>query len=121
MKAWAGLVLCAWPLLAAAGDTGGITTLYTRDPIACSFAFAHGLYGQVVQDGVVKNRQSDIDFGRYASDQFSAGIEGGRLGAIIDLGTALELQRRYGHMETVGNPQGFSSLRISNGKVVLGT
>jgi hypothetical protein len=121
MKAWAGLVLCAWPLLVAAGDMGGIATLYTRDPIACSFAFGDGLYGQVMQDGIVKNRQSDIDFGRYATDQFSAGIEGGRLGAIVDLGTALELQRRYGYPETVGNPQGFSSLRISRGKVVVGT
>ena len=121
MKKWAALVLCVWPVLAAASDTGGIATLYTRDPIACSFAFGDGLYGQVVQDGVVKNRQSDIDFGRYAPDQFSAGIEGGRLGAIVDLGSGLDLQRRYGNLETVGNPQGFTSVRLSQGKIVVGT
>ncbi len=121
MKAWAGLMLCAWPLLASAAETGGIATLYTRDPIACSFAFGDGLYGQVVENGVVKNRQSDIDFGRYATDQFSAGVEGGRLGAIVDVGTALELQRRYRYSETVGSPQGFSSLRIAGGKVVVST
>jgi hypothetical protein len=122
MKAWAGLLmLCTWPLLAAAGEVGGITTLYALDPVACSFSFGEGSYGQVVQDGVVKNRQSDIDFGRYGTDQFSAGIEGGRLGAIVDLGTAVDLQRRYSYPETVGNPQGFSSLRISGGKLVVGT
>jgi hypothetical protein len=120
MMIWAGLVLFAWPLLAPAGEVGGITTLYALDPVACSFSFGDGIYGQVVQDGVVKNRQSDIDFGRYGSDQFSAGLEGGRLGAIVDLGTAVDLQRRYSYPETVGNPQGFSSLRVSGGKLVVG-
>ena len=121
MKALAGLVLCAWPLLAAGGEMGGIATLYARDPVACSFSFGEGIYGQVVQDGVVKNRQSDIDFGRYGADQFSAGVEGGRLGAIVDLGTAVDLQRQYSYPETVGNPQGFSSLRFTAGKLMVGT
>lgn len=37
----------------------------------------------------------------------------------MDLGSAAELQKRYGYSETVGAGQGFASLRSENGKVFI--
>ena len=112
-------LLCAFAVTATASDARGIVTLYALDPLASTFSFGDGDFGHVIQDGIAKNRNSDIDFGQYNPDKFSVGIEGERLGAIVDLGTAAGLQRRYGYRETVGNPQGFSSLRLVEGKLVI--
>ena len=99
--------------------TGGIVTLYALDPLARTFCFADGKDGHVVQNNEVKNRCSDIDFNNYNTDAFSIGVEGGRFGRIIDLGNATELRQRYGFEETVGNGQGFASLRVEGGRVVI--
>jgi len=99
--------------------TGGIVTLYALDPLARTFCFADGKDGGVVENNEVRNRCSDIDFNNYNSGAFSIGIEGGRVGRIIDLGNATELKQKYGYEETVGNGQGFASLRIEDGEVVI--
>lgn len=102
-----------------AGMKGGIMTLYALDPLAHTFCFADGGNGLVFQDGEVRNRCSDVDFGNYKADSFSVGIEGGRVGAIVDLGGASDLARRYGYEETVGGGQGFASLRAESGRAYI--
>jgi hypothetical protein len=109
---------------ASAGKTtsparGGITTLYARDPITRTLCFNDGQGGHVFQEGEVRNRCSHLDFSAYAADGFSVGVQGGNVGRIVDLGTADELQRRYGYSETVGKGQGFASLGARGGKVFV--
>ena len=38
---------------------------------------------------------------------------------LLDLGTPLELKAKHGYTETVGNGQGFASLHVKNGKVMI--
>jgi len=97
----------------------GLVTLYQRDPLAAKVSFATGAYGSVFQDHQVKNQQSDLDFGHYHANQFSVGIEGGRVGAIVDLGTPETLQQEYGYRESVGGGQGFASIRMEKGRLVI--
>lgn len=98
----------------------GLATLYYHDPLSHSMSFASGREGGMFQDHMVKNHGSDIDFGHYVSDAFTIGIEGGRRGAIIDLGSATDLKKQYGYSETVGSGQGFASIRLDgNGFVIL--
>jgi hypothetical protein len=99
--------------------TGGIVTLYALDPLARAFCFADGRDGMIFQNNEVKNRCSDIDFNSYNASSLTVGIEGGRVGRIIDLGNPTELRQRYGYEETVGNGQGFASLRVEDGKLVI--
>lgn len=99
--------------------TGGIVVLYALDPLARTFCFADGKDGHAFQDNEVRNRCSDIDFNNYNAGSFTVGVEGGRNGRIIDLGSVTELRQRYGYEETVGNGQGFASLRVEDGKVVI--
>ncbi|NNM25131.1 MAG: hypothetical protein HKO59_03930 [Phycisphaerales bacterium] len=93
----------------------GLTTLYAHDPIARALSFSDGRYGAMIQDHEVRNRNSDIDFGGYVAGAFSVGIEGGREGAIVDLGHADTLGERYGFRETVGGGQGYASIRFVEG------
>ena len=98
---------------------GGLTTLYALDPLASSFCFADGKDGRVFQQNETRNRCSDLDFGSYAAGGLSVGVEGGRVGVIIDLGDANGLRERYGFPETVGNGQGFASLHAEGDKVFV--
>ena len=98
---------------------GGVVTLYALDPLSRTFCFADGRDGHVFQNHEVQNRCSDIDFNNYNAGGLSVGIEGGRVGTIIDLGNGNELRQRYGYEETVGNGQGFASLRAEDGRVVI--
>ncbi len=95
----------------------GLTTLYAADPIGRTMNFTDGAYGGIIQDNMVKNRNSDIDFGGYLRNGFSVGIEGGRQGAIVDLGLAASLGSRYGFEETVGGGQGYASIRLIEGEL----
>ena len=101
--------------------SGGIATLYALDPLARTFCFADGREGGVFQNNGTFNRCSDIDFNTYNEGSFTVGIEGGRIGAIVDLGTATELEKRYGYdkSETFGKGQGFASLRVENNRVLI--
>ena len=98
---------------------GGVVTLYALDPLSRTFCFADGKDGHVFQKYEVRNRCSDIDFNNYNAGGFSVGIEGGRVGRIIDLGNFNELRLKYGYDETVGNGQGYASLHIEEGRVVI--
>lgn len=96
-----------------------LTTLYGLDPIARTMNFTDGAYGGVIQDHEVKNAQSDIDFNCYLRNGFTVGIEGGREGAIVDLGPSRELGERFGFSETVGRGQGFTSIRFVDGTLQI--
>jgi len=98
---------------------GGVATLYALDPLAPSFCFRDASAGMVFQQHEVRNRCSDVNYNTYYAEHFAVGVEGGRVGAIIDLGTAVELKKAYGFDETVGNPQGFASIHVENGKLVI--
>ncbi len=98
---------------------GGVATLYALDPLARTFCFADGREGGVIQQNETRNRCSDIDFNAYNESSLTVGVEGGRSGTIIDLGSASELEKRYGYGETVGKGQGFASLRVENDRVLI--
>ena len=104
---------------AEAEGRGGIATLYALDPLAGALCFADGKDGRVFQDNEARNRCSDLDFGGYSAGGFSVGVEGGRVGVIIDLGDAAELESRYGYRETVGKSQGFASLHAEGGRIFV--
>jgi hypothetical protein len=103
----------------ASKEAGGITTLYALDPLSNSFCFGDSKDGHVFYNNEVRNRCSDVDFGNYRAGSLSVGIEGGRLGTIVDLGSAVELGKKYGYEETVGNEQGFASLRRGGDKAIV--
>src|SRR5882672_3772443 len=98
---------------------GGVATLYALDPLAQSFCFRDGGVGHVFQQNEVRNRCSDINYHSYYAEQFAVGIEGARVGAIVDLGTTEDLKKEYGYEETVGAGQGFASVHFENGKLVI--
>lgn len=98
---------------------GGVVTLYALDPLSQSFCFRDAGAGLTFYQHEVRNRCSDINFSNYYAEHFAVGIEGGRVGAIVDLGTADDLKKKYGYEETVGNGQGFASVHLKDGKFVI--
>jgi hypothetical protein len=121
-----GLLACLIPAIARtqpAADTdsmiyGGVSTLYALDPLSSTLSFTDGKPGHVILNNRRFNRNSDINFGNYLKDGFSVGIEGGRYGTLIDLGTAEEFAKRNGFQETVGNGQGYASLHFEKDQLV---
>ncbi len=97
----------------------GIVTLYSRDPLAQTLNLESGEFGRIFQEHCVRNRASDIDFDQYTKGAFSVGIEGGREGKIVDLGSPAELQSRYGYKEKLGGGQGFASIRRAGGEIQI--
>jgi hypothetical protein len=98
---------------------GGVITLYALDPLAQSFCFRDAGDGKVFQQHEVRNRCSDLNYNSYYAEHFAVGVEGARLGAIVDLGTAEDLKKEYGYEETVGHGQGFASVHLEDGKIVI--
>ncbi|UJR20109.1 hypothetical protein I4U23_023243 [Adineta vaga] len=96
-----------------------IVSLYALDPLARTFGFDEGKYGHIILNWTVYNQGSDIDFNTYNKGNFTVGIEGGRIGIIIDLGSSADLQRRYKYKETVGNGQGFASIHRQNAILLI--
>ena len=99
--------------------TTGVATMFARDPLTQSLCLRDGGPGKTFQEGQNRNRCSDLDFNAYSPNGFSVGVEGGREGVIIDLGTPAELMAKYGYTETVGQGQGFASIDVRNGKALI--
>ena len=99
--------------------SGGVMTLFQHDPLRRTMSFATGTVGPVVQEHEARNWTSDIDFGCYAPGEFTVGIEGGRRGVLLDLGSAEDLEARYGFSETVGTVQGFTSIPEDRGALYI--
>ncbi len=97
----------------------GISTLYAQDPLSQSLCLRDGGPGHIFQKGQKRNRCSDVNFHSYSPNGLSIGIEGGKEGVLIDLGSQDELKTRYRYPETVGNGQGFASLTVKNGRALI--
>jgi len=98
---------------------GEIATLYALDPLTSHLSLNDGKPGSVVQGNLLYNRDSQLSFDTYERDNFRVGIQGGEVGAIVDLGSADDLRSRYGYTETVGNGQGFTSIHFQDGRAVI--
>ena len=99
--------------------SGDIATLYALDPITSHLSLNDGKPGTVVEGSLAYNRDSQLSFNTYERDSFRVGIQGGEVGAIVDLGSDDDLQTRYGYKETVGNVQGFTSIHLEAGSAVI--
>ena len=97
----------------------GIATMFARDPITQTFCFEDGDFGSTIQNGQVLNRCSNLSYNAYNADAFTVGIEGGREGVILDLGTTQDLKSRYSYLDSVGFGQGFASIDVRNGEGVI--
>jgi hypothetical protein len=98
---------------------GGVVTLYANDPLTQTFCFRDGGAGHVFQQNEVRNRCSDIDYHNYFAEQFAVGIEGAHLGTIVDLGNADDLKKKYGYEETGRGGQGYASIHLEKGQLVI--
>src|SRR5262245_53873746 len=119
-----GLFLTSMPMTNVKGDDfssiqSGLTTLYAFDPIESSLCFQDGRGGYGIERNKVVNRCSHLAFDIYQKDSLTVGIQGGETGAIVDLGTAVDLKQKYGYEETVGNGQGFASLQATGDGIVI--
>jgi hypothetical protein len=118
------LALATTPALAqsAAVDfppSGGVATLYARDAQLATLSLLDGKSGMVVRDDVVYNRDTHLAFDIYEKDSLRVGVQGLQQGTIVDLGSAEELEARYGYEETVGKSQGFASIHREAGRLVV--
>jgi hypothetical protein len=103
-----------------AGDLGGgYAELRANDPLGNSIEFVHGQYGSVLQAGEVRLRRSHLDFSIYFPNEFTVGVQGGDVGAILDLGVDAEVAARLGLRDTLGGGQGFAALDIAEGRFNL--
>lgn len=103
-------------------QTTGIVTLYTHDPIAQTFGFERGVYGHYLKGNTVYNKGSDIDFGTRIPSCFAVGIEGSRVGTIIDIGSFQDLEKRYGEERfMIGTRTGewFASIHKEGEKILI--
>lgn len=98
---------------------GGIDTLYWFDPLARALCLQDGRPGLMFRDNRVANRCSDLSLTTAGGGSLVTGIEAQRVGAIVDLGTADELRERYGFEDAPAGGEGFASLRVHEGKLVI--
>lgn len=98
---------------------GGIATLYALDPLARTLCLRDGRKGLMFAANRVTNRCSDLNYALAGGGSFVTGIEANRVGSLLDLGTADELRARYGFDDAEGGGEGFASLRIHEGKLVI--
>lgn len=103
---------------APADDLRTVTTLYGLDALAGTLCLTSGAYGTAITNQRVANVCSHLSF-RTLPDQLVTGIQGLEKGAIVDLGDPLEIAARYGFRESVGNGQGFVSIALKDGKLLI--
>jgi len=94
-------------------------TLRAHDFTRHSLSLRTGAFGTAIQDQRVVNVDSELDFGTLYPGQFTAGVQGGQVGELLDLGSTEELALRYGYEETVGGGQGFASIRFEGEELVI--
>jgi hypothetical protein len=83
----------------------GTADLFAKDPLRHDYDFVRAAYGSAMQNGQIVNVGSHIDFGNYTADGFTVGIQGGQVGAIVDLGDDAQ----------VGGGLGYAGLALSGG------
>ncbi|MFO0619228.1 MAG: hypothetical protein U0414_41950 [Polyangiaceae bacterium] len=82
--------------------------LFADDPLRRTADLENGVYGSVLQDGEIRNRNGELDFGWYHAGEFTVGIQGGDAGFILDLGTDADLGLALG-----SGGSGFGALHLS--------
>ncbi|MFT7678592.1 MAG: hypothetical protein ACI8QC_002585 [Planctomycetota bacterium] len=105
--------------LVSASASTQLATLYAGDPLTSSISLLDGSNGGVIKNHRAYNLSHDLGFGGYESDGLSIGKDGGSDGFIIDLGERADLMREYDYPETIGRHQGFSSIHLEDGNLVI--
>lgn len=85
--------------------------LFADDPLRRTADLENGVYGTVLQDGEVRNRNSQLDFGGYNEGEFTVGVQGSERGFIVDLGE----DEALGATLSAAAGSGFSALKLSAG------
>lgn len=96
----------------ATGNSSPVVELVAKDPLRRTYDFLRSAHGGILQDGEIKNAGSHIDFSSYNADALTVGIQGGEIGAIVDLGDDEAVATSIG---TPGGGQGFAGLTLVNG------
>lgn len=97
--------------------TGVVTLLHTTT--LATISLLDGRSGLVTKDLAVYNRDSHVAFEIYGKDTLGVGIQGWQRGAILDLGSAQELEARYGYKETSAALRGASIHRTAGSLVIV--
>lgn len=98
---------------------GGVVTLYWLDPLARVLCLRDGRAGLMFQENRVANRCSDLSLTTAGGGSLVTGIEANRVGVFVDLGTADELRERYGYEDADAGGEGFASLRVQEGRLMI--
>lgn len=98
---------------------GGIFTLYALDPLARALCFRDGRAGMLFEKNRWGNRCSDLVFSLSGDGTFVTALESNRVGAIVDLGTPLELRDRYGYEDAHDGGEGYASLRLQGDTILI--
>lgn len=115
------LAVCAYRVVAAPASEPGsrLTTLYRHDPLRNAISLGTGEDGRYFDGHYARNRNSDLDFGNYNADALTIGIETGRKGTILDLGSTEDLAKRFGYVEPTGGGQGYASIHYEGGRLLI--
>lgn len=74
--------------VSAPASSADFVTLFSRDELLCAYSIRSHDVGMVLADGKLANRATDVMFDRYGRDVLAIAVEGGAMGAIVDLGEA---------------------------------
>jgi hypothetical protein len=119
-----------WPVVLQAQQTkpgaekvarqpGGIATLYVLDPLSRALCFRDGREGMSISKNRWGDRCSDLSYTLAGGGSLVSGLEAERIAAIVDLGSPDELRERYGYEDADGGGEGFASLQLQSGKIVI--
>lgn len=91
----------------------GTATLDLDIPTHHTWDLEGGAFGQVIQDGVVKNRESHLDYGRGLK-KLSVGVQGGEKGVILSLGPESDVATR---LFAASPCTGFDRVAVIDGEI----
>jgi hypothetical protein len=97
----------------------GIFTMHALDPVSRSLCFNDGKEGMAIANNKWENRCSDLSYTLAGGGSLVAGIESNRVAAIVDIGTADQIRERYGYDDAERGGNGFASLRLEGGKIMI--
>ena len=95
---------------------GGISTMYSLDPLARTLCLSDGKEGMAFSSTTCVNRCSDLSF---AGGNLVSGLEADRLAAIVDLGTPDQLSSSNGFEDAQGGGTGFASIHLQGDKIMI--
>lgn len=101
--------------------TGGLVTMWRLDALSNRLNLFTGGPGGVHQGNEVRNADTHLDFGNFGpgKDMLSVAVQGGDVGGIVDLGSEEQLHQRFGFAQPGGIGQGFASVRVEGGHLVI--